>query len=709
MLACKSFKQSSTRLCEAIARMTKTLCTQYVDPTTIEALIASRLIPLDKGEGAVRPIGVGEVIRRISAKCVMNFAKKDAVEASGSLQLCAGQKSGSEAAIHAMNSLFEADDIDAVLLIDAFNAFNALNRTVALHNIRVLCPIIAAYIINTYRQTARLFIVGGKEIVSAEGTTQGDPLAMAFYAISTLPLITSLQAASTVKQCWFADDASGAGRVSQIKDWWDALNILGPNLGYFPKDEKCWIIVKPEKEESVREAFRRTAIKVTVHGQKHLGAALGSREYLEEYVNEKVSNWVNEVTKLAEFAISQPQATYAAYTFGLKHRWTYFLRTLPDIQDLLEPLEKAISQILIPAITDHQCNPLDRDILALPARLGGMGMENPSHEAEREYASSKRVTAPLVDQIVAQSHQLPNESHIKSTQQAVRKERVKECEDSAERIRESAPPGIQRILDVASEKGSSVWLTALPLKEQGFNLNKNEFRDAVKLRYDWPIDDIPSICVCGDTSTVDHAMICKRGGFVIMRHNELRDLEAELLNIVCNDVQVEPVLQDISGEQLNGGSNRAPDARLDIRARGFWECQRSAFFDVRVCHPNADSYKDLELRQVYKIHENEKKRLYARRVLEIEQGTFTPLVFTTTGDMGKECMRYHSRLAELLAIKKGEDYATTISWIRARTSFALLRSALTCLRGSRARKIMYDTKNIDFSIENAESAISQTF
>ncbi|CAB4027742.1 Hypothetical predicted protein, partial [Paramuricea clavata] len=110
MLACKSFKQSSTRLCEAIARMTKTLCTQYIDPTTIEELIASRLIPLDKGEGAVKPIGVGEVIRRISAKCVKSFAKKDVVEASGSLQLCAGQKSGSEAAIHAMNTLFEAEN-----------------------------------------------------------------------------------------------------------------------------------------------------------------------------------------------------------------------------------------------------------------------------------------------------------------------------------------------------------------------------------------------------------------------------------------------------------------------------------------------------------------------------------------------------------------------------------------------------------------------
>ena len=109
-------------------------------------------------------------------------------------------------------------------------------------------------------------------------------------------------------------------------------------------------------------------------------------------------------------------------------------------------------------------------------------------------------------------------------------------------------------------------------------------------------------------------MICKRGGFVTQRHNELRDLEAELLNMVCTDVEIEPVLQDISGEQLGRGSNRAPDARLDIHAHGFWENQRSAFFDVRVCHPNADSYRDLELQQIYRNHENEKKRLYARRV-----------------------------------------------------------------------------------------------
>ena len=171
ILTCKSFKRSGTELCEAIASMTKRLCTEYVDPRGLEAILANRLIPLDKGEGAVRPIGVGEVLRRIMGKCATKVTKPDVIDASGSLQVCAGHKSGSEAAIHAMRELFEHDNSDAVLLIDASNAFNSLNRAAALHNIKVLCPSIATYAINTDREPARLFIVGGQELRSSEGTT----------------------------------------------------------------------------------------------------------------------------------------------------------------------------------------------------------------------------------------------------------------------------------------------------------------------------------------------------------------------------------------------------------------------------------------------------------------------------------------------------------------------------------------------------------
>ena len=119
-------------------------------------------------------------------------------------------------------------------------------------------------------------------------------------------------------------------------------------------------------------------------------------------------------------------------------------------------------------------------------------------------------------------------------------------------------PRSLKAVELASEKGASSWLTVIPLKDLGYDLNKREFKDAIKMRYNWEISDLPKTCVCRDAFDVDHAMICRRGGFVIQRHNEIRDLEAELLGTVCKDVEVEPLLQQISGETLNNGANTIP-------------------------------------------------------------------------------------------------------------------------------------------------------
>ena len=132
--------------------LAKRPCTIYIDPDSVEALPDCRLTPLDKGDGSVRPIGVGEVIRRIIAKCVVQIAKPEIIQTTRSMQVCAGQKSGSEAAMHAMNEIFHGEDTDAVLLIDASNAFSSLNRMTALHNILVTCTIIAPHAVNTYRR-----------------------------------------------------------------------------------------------------------------------------------------------------------------------------------------------------------------------------------------------------------------------------------------------------------------------------------------------------------------------------------------------------------------------------------------------------------------------------------------------------------------------------------------------------------------------------
>ena len=113
-------------------------------------------------------------------------------------------------------------------------------------------------------------------------------------------------------------------------------------------------------------------------------------------------------------------------------------------------------------------------------------------------------------------------------------------------------------------------------------------------------------------------------------------------------------------------------------------------------HPNADCYRDLTAKQISKKHENEKKGQYAERVMEIAQGTFSPLVFTTTGGMADECVKHHSRLAELITNKKGESYSSAISWIRAKVSFAIIRPA----QGSRSRRRHQDFADSELQIDN---------
>ena len=131
-------------------------------------------------------------------KAISSVIKDDVQEVAGALQLCAGQENGCEAAIHAMREVFNSADTEAIILVDASNAFNSLNREVALRNVKNVCPSLATILINTYRSKSELFI-NGETILSREGTTQGDPLAMAMYAISTIPLIHCLSKDSLVQ------------------------------------------------------------------------------------------------------------------------------------------------------------------------------------------------------------------------------------------------------------------------------------------------------------------------------------------------------------------------------------------------------------------------------------------------------------------------------------------------------------------------------
>ena len=173
--------------------------------------------------------------------------------------MCSGQEAGCEAAIHSMRELFEDQESEAVLLVDAANAFNNINRKALIRNIEVLCPIFGRYVKNCYQVPVRLFVIGGKEILSREGTTQGDPAGMAIYAIGITPLIDIMfEIIAAIRVAAFADDLSAVGKGEGLKPWWDALAEIGPSFGYFPQPKKSWLIVKPQYEEKIREIFQGT-------------------------------------------------------------------------------------------------------------------------------------------------------------------------------------------------------------------------------------------------------------------------------------------------------------------------------------------------------------------------------------------------------------------------------------------------------------------
>ena len=218
------------------------------------------------------------------------------------------------------------------------------------------------------------------------------------------------------------------------------------------------------------------------------------------------------------------------------------------------------------------------------------------------------------------------------------------------------------------------------------------------------VEIFAQICVCGSKFEPDHQMTCCQGGFISHRHNELRDLTAALMKKICTDVSTEPELQPVSGEDLPRSANAADATRLDIRARGFWNCSaQDAFFDVRVFHPFAPTYRSSSLASIYRQHERKKKNEYGARVKEIEHGCFTPLVFSTSGGMGREATMVFKKLAALIADKSGENYSVTMGWIRSKISFSLLRSSLLCLRGGRSKG--HDLKDTCIAIASAEANV----
>ena len=253
-------------------------------------------------------------------------------------------------------------------------------------------------------------------------------------------------------------------------------------------------------------------------GHRHLGAAVGSASFVEAYLDAKVASWVAQVERLSDVAATQPHAAYAAFVFGLRHRWTFVQRTMPTAQEHMEPLQAAIRQSLVPALIHHQPSDLDMELLTLPASLRGMSFDDLIAESPRKNADSIKCTARLTRLICAQMEnstchpllsldQLRRPKFASVTRSKLLQQR-KHLKNAYHNLSAVA-------MEVARLKGASSILTTLPIAEHGFYFEcKSDFFDMVHLQYCWPITNLPSTCPCGAQYSLNHSQICKLAGFV---------------------------------------------------------------------------------------------------------------------------------------------------------------------------------------------------
>ena len=189
-----------------------------------------------------------------------------------------------------MYDIYNDELSEVVLLVNAENEFNLINGNIMLHNISVLYPILSTYVSNCYQSAVHLFLIGGKEILSKEGTSQGNSTSIGPYALGVTPLLRFLHEFILIneqksKEIAFAHDLRAAGSIKKIKQYWELSTQVSPKYDYYPKPSKSHLIVKEKHFDIAKFIFKGREVKIANNGQRFLGAAIGSKKNSSENIS----------------------------------------------------------------------------------------------------------------------------------------------------------------------------------------------------------------------------------------------------------------------------------------------------------------------------------------------------------------------------------------------------------------------------------------
>ena len=728
------FGAESEGLRVEMANWTNWLANSHPPWAAYRALMAARLVALDKEPG-VRPVGIGEIYRRLMAKTTIKATGTKATVACGSSNLCAGLPAGIEGAVHALNDTWdrimkatepehaptptptttpatqeketigvgegpmpEAPDTpdtepSIALLVDARNGFNELGRKAMLWTISHRWTAGARFAFNCYRHFSQLVLrQRGKPcyiIHSREGVTQGDPLSMILYGITLVPLTEELREEEpTLIQPWYADDAAMIGSTGTVKRAMLKLQELGPTRGYFPEPSKSVLICRDSDRARAKRDLDEFNFQYA-DGHRYVGGFIGNEASRDSWLDPQIQQWAKGVKILAKISRRFPQAAYAGLAKSLQSEWQYLQRVVPNIGHKFQEVEAAITEHFLPQLLDEEEIPdALRNLSSLPVKYAGLGLTNPVLAADSNYESSAAHTLGLSQSL---RHNIPLDvkRYLATTREIKAKERERNQKWSECRLNlllGGLDPGEKRRTRRAQTTGA--WLTAMPSQSNGTDLSAEEFRDSIRIRYGLTPVGLPTKCDgCSQKFTVSHAMACKKGGLIVLRHNEVMAEWHHLCatGLTPSSVSDEPLIhssRDSTVRTPSGTTEVLPELRGDIAAHGFFRRGTTCIFDVRVVDTDAASIRTQDPLKILDRHEKQKKDKYLEACAQ-RRRHFSPLVFSVDGMMGTETGSAVKRLSHLLSKKWNRTYSEVCGFVRSRLSISLVRATSMCLRGPR--------------------------
>ena len=673
------------RLQEALCKVCNLIIGGQVPQDLLPLFYGASLCALAKKDGGIRPIAVGNTLRRLATKVVLRSHTRELRDHLEPTQLGVGTPSGSEAALHATRKYIEATQTPKVLLkIDLKNAFNTIRRDKLLTAVREHLPD-AYHLLHQAYGGNRLLFHGESLITSATGIQQGDVLGPGLFALTIDELIKSITSELNI---WFLDDGTLGDTVPNVLANLDMLLEGFPELGAVLNGGKCEVIPLCHSERELQETetlfrSRLPTIKfMAPEDQQLLGSAL-TDEAVPSLLNAKRDE-LKRLTSRLEQIDSHPALVILKNCFAIP-RLMYILRTSKvfkfpqQLREIDSIIKESITNICNVNFNDEAWSQA-----RLPVRHGGLGIRAAEDLAASAYLASHYATEGLVFRILQPINldQQPDpqealtcwQDKVPNTPTPNTRSKQREWDEPAcKKIMQDLLNSVDQVgrarLLASRAEGSGAWLQALPIPAVGTLLDNDTLRIAVALRVGAQICE-PDTLRCRCRAMIDHLghhpLSCRFSAGRIPRHAALNDIIKRALNTAGIPSTLEPA-------GLDRGDGRRPDGMTAFPFRNgkalVWDATCSDTFATTYVNQCA-----LQVGHAADHAEHAKNNKYQDLT---DRYIFQPIAIETTGVVSKSTHNFLKELGRKMSAETGDPREG--ERLRQRISIAVMRGNATCI------------------------------